>query len=293
MSAPVIGFIGLGDIGMPMARRILAAGHRLVAWNRSKDKLAGLCGQGAEAAASPADVMARCDLVGLCLTAQDAVREVAFGPGGLFEAPPGGGRKLVADFSTGAPEAAAEFARLAAEKGCGWVDAPVSGGVPGAEQGTLIVFAGGEASDVAALAPLFSAFSTRVTHMGPAGTGQMTKICNQMIVACSLLVVAETMAAGRAAGIAVERLPAALRGGFADSIPFQIFGPRMASHTFSPRLGAIDLMRKDLSLGRAMAEKAGAGTPIRDLCAKLYDGAADGTADLAAVIGLFERMNGS
>lgn len=283
-----IGFIGLGDIGMPMARRVLAAGHELVAWNRSRDKLERLCEQGARPAGSPAELMARCDLVGLCLTSQDAVREVAFGLNGLFDGEIGGQRKRIADFSTGAAEAAVEFSRLAEEKGCGWVDAPVSGGVPGAEKGTLIVFAGGEEADIASLKPLFDSFSARVTHMGSAGAGQLTKICNQMIVASSLLVVAEAMAAGRAAGIAVDRLPAALQGGFADSIPFQIFGPRMAAHSFTPRLGSIDLMKKDLLLARDMAGKAGADTPIAALCAELYGRAEDGSADLSAAIQLFE-----
>lgn len=288
----IIGFIGLGDMGLPMARRILAAGHELVAWNRSRDKLDLLQGEGAAAASSPAEVMERAEVIGLCLTSHVPVEEVAFGPQGLFSAPDPAGRTIV-DFSTGAIEAAVAFAGRAQGHGSAWVDAPVSGGAPAAQEGRLIVFAGGEAGAIAAAEPLLSAVSARVTQMGASGGGQTAKLCNQAIVASNMLVIAETLALARKAGVAVARLPEALKGGFADSTPLQIFGPRMASHAFEPRLGAIDLMIKDVGLIQALAERVGASTPMLDRARELYasargSGQVDTSGDMSRLIGLFE-----
>ncbi|WP_165191463.1 NAD(P)-dependent oxidoreductase [Caulobacter soli] len=294
--APVFGFIGLGDMGLPMARRLLAAGLQVVAWNRSPDKLAQLALEGALiAAASPAEVGARADLIGLCLTSDVAVEAVVFGPGGLLSAAPAGARRWIADFSTGDPQAAKTFAERAAALGAGWVDAPVSGGVRGASSGQLVVFAGGEAQDLEALAPLMAPLAARVTHMGPSGAGQATKICNQMIVACNVMMIAETLAVGRRAGVEVSRLPQALAGGFADSAPLQIFGPRMAEHLFLPRLGAIGLMAKDVGLALQLAGGAAGLTPLTSLCAKLYDlpdhPEISKDEDLSKLIGLFETLD--
>jgi 3-hydroxyisobutyrate dehydrogenase-like beta-hydroxyacid dehydrogenase len=291
----MLGFIGLGDMGLPMAQRLLGAGRTVVAWNRSAAKLDALVEVGAIRAASPAEVMARAELVGLCLTSDDAVDEVAWGTNGLFSVPLSG-RKLVADFSTGSPEAAVAFAAKAKTHGASWVDAPVSGGVPAASAGSLIIFAGGEAEAIAALDPLLAPLCARVSHMGPVGTGQFTKICNQMIVSCNLLVIAETLAMARKAGVDVARLPAALKGGFADSTPLQIFGPRMAKHRFEPRLGAIALMEKDVGLASALSASNNAHTPMLALARDLYSqvrhrAGIDVTADLSYLIGLFEPLS--
>ena len=122
-----LGFIGLGDMGLPMARRLLATGNKVVAWNRSAAKLEALIANGARAAETPSDVAARADLIGLCLTSHEAVEEIAWGAHGLFAAPLSG-RKVVADFSTGSPSSAAAFATRAKAHGAFWVDAPVKGG---------------------------------------------------------------------------------------------------------------------------------------------------------------------
>jgi 3-hydroxyisobutyrate dehydrogenase len=294
MTSARLGFIGLGDMGLPMARRLLG-GAPLTVWNRTAEKSRILADEGAQVARSPAQIAADCDIIGLCLTAHDAVELVAFGAGGLFGGIDGQHRVIV-DFSTGSPDRTREFARQAAALGSGWVDAPVSGGVAAAQAGTLIVMAGGDACDFEEASPLLAQLAARVTHMGPSGAGQTTKLCNQMIVACNMLVMAETIATARCAGVDVARLPEALRGGFADSLPLQIFGPRMAAHEFTPRLGAISLMEKDLLLARAMAQEAGAETPIARLCVELYAqvSSEDGLSregDIASVIGLFERLN--
>lgn len=286
-----IGFIGLGDMGLPMTRRILAAGHELIAWNRSPERLDLLASEGAIVGGLAA-VWRQSEVIGLCLTSHNAVEEVVFGPEGLFSFGEVAGLNLV-DFSTGAIEAAVSFAERSRTLGAAWVDAPVSGGVPAAQSGTLTIFAGGEAEAVAAAEPLLSAVAARVTHMGPSGSGQAAKLCNQAIVACNMLVIAETLALARRAGVDAPRLPEALKGGFADSTPLQIFGPRMAAHQFEPRLGAIDLMIKDVGLIGALAERVGADTPMLEAARALYakargSGDVDTAGDMSRLIGLFE-----
>jgi len=283
-----MGFIGLGHMGLPMARRLLAKGHPVSAWNRDHDKLKTLAAEGAYPASSPAEVMDRSDLVGLCLTSDTSVEAVAFGPHGLFTAQ-NLTDKAIADFSTGSPEAAVSFAEKANSTGALWMDTPVSGGVPAATKGSLIIFAGGEVAALNKLGPLLQAVSSRVTHMGPVGSGQLTKICNQIIVACNTLVMAETIALGRKAGVDVARFATALKGGFADSAPLQIFGPRMAEHKFQPVLGAIALMKKDIALAKSIAEQFKGGVPMLEQAAAIYgQSSIDLDADLSHLITLYE-----
>jgi 3-hydroxyisobutyrate dehydrogenase-like beta-hydroxyacid dehydrogenase len=285
-----IGFVGLGDMGLPMARRLLAYGHEVTVWNRSPGKSNALAAEGANAVCSLPELMSRSELVGLCLTSDVAVEQVAFGPDGLLNGQPLEGR-AIADFSTGSPEAAIKFAGRAAGHGVHWVDAPVSGGVPAAAAGTLIVMAGGTPEAVARLTPIFAAVSARATHVGPSGSGQTLKICNQLIVSCNFLVLAETIALARKAGVDVARLHEALRGGFADSTPLQIFGPRMASHVFEPRLGAISLMQKDVGLAAQLASRFGAEAPMLHRAMEIY--AREGLlpdADISTLISLFEKV---
>lgn len=287
-----LGFVGLGDMGLPMARRLLAQGHEVIAWNRSPAPLALLVAEGAVAAVSAAQVMAQADLIGLCLSSHEVVETVGFGIDGLFSAPTCKAR-AIADFSTGAAEAARDFSKRAMIQGVEWVDAPVSGGVAAAEKGALIVFAGGTEVGIAALAPLFTTVAARVTHMGGSGSGQVTKICNQMIVATNVIAIAETMAFARKAGVDVKALAPALADGFADSAPLRIFGPRMATQTFTPRLGAIGLMRKDAGLVQALAALTGAEVPLMDAARAVYDRVGmhpdlSFDSDLSALVRLYE-----
>lgn len=287
-----VGFVGLGDMGLPMARRLLAAGYEVIAWNRSPAPLATLAAEGATAATTPAQVMAEADLVGLCLSSHEAVATIAFGADGLFSAPTIKAQ-AIADFSTGAADATRDFAKRAAAQGIAWIDAPVSGGVAAAETGALIVFAGGTEAGLKALEPLFAAVSARVTHMGGSGSGQVTKICNQMIVAANVIAIAETTAFARKAGVDVTALAPALAGGFADSAPLRIFGPRMARQTFTPRLGAIGLMRKDAGLVQDLASQIGADVPLIDAARAVYDRVEahpdlSFDSDLSALVRLYE-----
>jgi len=266
------GFVGLGNMGLPMARRLLAAGHALTVWNRNAGKAAELVRAGARLAATPAQVLEAADVLGICVKDGAAVESVVFGPDGLASAGPRGSRKLVIDFSTIEPAQARDLGRRLRERtGASWLDAPVSGGVPGAEGGTLICFVGGEAADLEAARPFLAPLTARVTHMGPAGAGQTTKICNQMIVAVNVLTIAETYGLARRAGVDVERLAPALAGGFADSLPLQIFGPGMAAGRFEPTRSAAELMAKDIGISQRMAAELEADTPVSAFCSTLYE----------------------
>ena len=255
-----LGFLGVGLMGRPMTLRLLAAGHEVTVWNRSRDKLAAVLGKGARAADSPAAVARAAEILMMCVTDQRAAEEVLFGHGGVIEGAHRG--MVVVDFSSIAPASAREFARRLEEKGVGLVDAPVSGGVPGAEKGTLAIMAGGREEDVERARPVVMHLAARFTRMGGSGAGQTTKLCNQIIVGSLLPVIAEAIRLAEAAGVDAKKLPEALKGGFADSLPLQIFGARMASRTFEPSIGAAALMLKDLSNAAAVAAEQGIEVPM-------------------------------
>lgn len=294
-SAPRFGFAGLGVMGVPMSRHLLAAGP-LTVWNRTASRCDPLVAEGANPAASPAEVLDAADIVGVCVLDGKAVREIALGENGFASASDKAG-KVIVDFSTIAPDEAREIASELAAHGIGWIDAPVSGGVPAAEKASLIVLAGGSEEHIAKARPLIEAVSARLTHLGPSGAGQLAKLCNQMIVANSMMVMAETIAFGRRAGVDVTHLADALKGGFADSMPFQIFGPRMAAHTYEPKLGGIGVMLKDLVMAEKAAADAGAATPTSSHTIGLYKSFAERTGmslddDISALVELFDRDRG-
>ncbi|KQX23318.1 MULTISPECIES: NAD(P)-dependent oxidoreductase [unclassified Sphingomonas] len=287
-----LGFAGLGDIGGPMAERLLEHSGQLHVWNRTAAKAEAVLSQGAVWMASPAALADRCDVVGMCLTSDDAVEDLVFGSEGLLGAR-SGHRPTIVNLSTGSAERNRRFAERAEALDARWVDAPVSGGPAAARKGMLTIFLGGRDDAIVAAAPLLDALSAHRSHMGPAGAGQATKLCNQMIVASNIVTIAETIAVARAAGVDVASLPEALKGGFADSMPLQLFGPRMAAHSYLPRLGAVALMAKDVGLAQAMAAKAGTATPLIDRVGELLQGvsAIDGLSqddDLSVLVRLFE-----
>ena len=264
-----LGYLGLGMMGLPMTRRLLKAGHDVTVWNRSASKAADLVEAGAKPAAHPCDVAAAASIIFLCLTDAAAVEEVVFGPDGLASA--AGSGKLVVDFSSIHPDAArAIAARLKMANGMDWIDAPVSGGSIGAEEGTLAVMAGGDAADIERVRPYVLAMARRLTHMGPTGAGQTTKLCNQVIVGCAMAVLAEATRLAVNAGIDAKRLPEALAGGFADSIPLQLFVPRMVQAIHSPPQGHIATMLKDLDTVIDVARATSSPVPMASLAAQLF-----------------------
>ncbi len=265
---PRLGFAGIGLMGLPMSTRLLEAGFPLTVWNRSVDKTESLRAAGARVAGDPAALAAGSDIVLLSLADTEVVEAVVFGSGGIAEGARSG--TVLVDHSSIEPAATRAFAaRLAERCDMAWVDAPVSGGVAGAEQGRLAIMAGGEAALVESLRPVMAPLSQRFTHMGPVGAGQLTKVCNQMLVGCNALVIAEVIALARRAGIDAGRIPEALKGGFADSIPLQILGPQMASDSFEPVKWHVRTLLKDLDTATLLSREEGSATPMAALGAQL------------------------
>ena len=255
-------------MGKPMTLRLLAAGYTVGVWNRSKDKLVPVTAKGAVAKDSPAEVARFADIVMMCVTDQNSVKEVLFGAGGVAEGAAEG--KIVIDFSSIAPSAAREYAAKLESLGMGYIDAPVSGGTVGAEEGTLAIMAGGKSEHIEFVRPLIAELASRFTRMGGPGTGQVTKLANQVIVASLFPVIAEAMRLAEAAGVDAAKLPEALRGGFADSKPLQVFGPRMASRAYEPALGTSNVMLKDLMNAVTLAEEAGVPLPMARAAVERY-----------------------
>jgi 3-hydroxyisobutyrate dehydrogenase len=290
-----IAFIGTGLMGAPLVRRLLGAGFELRIWNRTTSKLRDLTAAGAFPAATVAEACAGADAACLCLSDAHAVEETVFGIDGLIAAAPP--PALLIDFSTIGPDATVRFAtRLRAAGGITWIDAPVSGGPTGAATGRLVVFCGGDPDSVARAQPIFAAVSQRVTHFGGSGNGQAAKLCNQVIVAVTLAAIAESLALAEHAHLDPVQLVDALAGGYADSIPLQTFGRRMASRTYEPKLGEIATMAKDISLAANLAAESGPALPTVAAAASMYE-AAERTGlaahDLGALIELYSGSGGA
>jgi len=261
-----LGFIGIGLMGKPMTLRLLNAGFSVNVWTRNPEKLKPVLDAGAKACASIAELVRSSEVIILCL-ADTAVVEAIVRNEILANGTAG---KLLIDLSSIHPENTRQLAALLHEKcGMGWVDAPVSGGVAGAEQGTLAIMAGGNAEHIEVarlvLAPLYK----QLTHMGEVGCGQITKICNQMIVSCNVLVIAEMMALAKQAGVDAEQIPLALAGGFADSKPLQIVAPEMAAETFEPVKWRVKTLLKDLNMAVDLSVKQGNAIPMSALASQL------------------------
>jgi len=263
---PTLGFIGIGLMGKPITLRLLDAGFSVNVWNRSPEKLQPVTDAGARACGSVAELVRASEVIILCLADTAVVESIVRND----IAANGAADKLLIDLSSIHPENTRQLASLLYQQcGMGWVDAPVSGGVAGAEQGNLAIMAGGSAENIeiarTALAPLYK----QLTHMGEVGSGQITKICNQMIVSCNVLVIAEMMALAKQAGVDAGQIPAALAGGFADSKPLQIVGTEMATETFEPVKWRVKTLLKDLNMAVDLSAKQGTAVPMSALASQL------------------------
>jgi len=269
-------------MGAPMIRHLLRAGHRVQVWNRTAAKAAALVADGARLAATPREMAREADVAMLCVADAAAVEAVVFGADGLLGDASAAGPvrvKRIVDHSSIPPDVTRDLAARAAARGVGWVDAPVSGGVGGAQAGTLAVMAGGAAADVDAVAPLLRAYSARVTHMGDAGAGQTTKLCNQAIVTATVAAIAEAVSLARRSGIDATKLPDALAGGWADSALLRTFVPRMTAEQREP-IGALKTFQKDVDTIAAAAWQTGTPMPVAGTVQQLLR--------LAAAMGLAE-----
>ena len=263
---PTLGFIGIGLMGKPMTLRLLNAGFNVNAWNRSPEKLTPVVNAGAKGCASIAELVQASTVILLCLADTAAVESVILNE--ILEH--GTADRLLIDLSSIHPENTRHLAATLYEKcGMGWVDAPVSGGVVGAEQGSLAVMAGGSMENIAVARVVLAPLYKQLTHMGDVGSGQVTKICNQMIVACNVLVIAEMMALAKQAGVDAGKIPEALAGGFADSKPLQIVGPQMALDVFEPVKWRVKTLLKDLNMAVDLSVNLGSAIPLSGLAAQL------------------------
>jgi 3-hydroxyisobutyrate dehydrogenase len=240
-----IGFIGLGIMGQGMARNLLKAGHALTVWNRTAAKAEALQAEGARVAASPGELAAGCDIVFCCVSDTPDVEAVLLGEAGAIHGLRAG--SLVVDMSTISPDATRAIARTLAERGVGFLDAPVSGGSEGAAKGTLSIMVGGDPEHVARAQPYFEAMGKTVTHVGPVGDGQMVKLVNQILVVVTMLGVSEALTFAQAGGLDLEKTLAAVSGGAAGSWMLSNRGPQVIADDWRPGF-TIDLQQKDLRL---------------------------------------------
>jgi len=261
-----LGFIGIGLMGQPMTCRLLNAGFKVNVWNRSAEKLATVTNAGATAFLSIKDLTLASDVIILCLANTTVVESIVKNEILNSDATD----KLIIDLSSIHPHTTQQLAaELKQYCNINWVDAPVSGGTVGAEQGTLAIMAGGAASDIEIAKIILKPLYSQLTHMGDIGSGQVTKICNQMIVSCNVMVIAEMMALAQSAGVDAEKIPQALAGGFADSKPLQIVGPEMATETFEPIKWRVQTLLKDLNMAVDLSKQQGNSIPMSGLAAQL------------------------
>lgn len=252
-----IAFLGMGLMGSRMASRLLAADFEVAVWNRSPAACLPLIEQGA----SQLNVQHIADypVILVCLADDTAVEHVFEQIQPYLQA-----GQIIVDFSSLSVNKTLELAKLAAEQQIIWIDSPVSGGTAGAEQGSLVIFAGGDAEIISKLQPLYTALSQRVTRMGDVGTGQATKICNQLIVAANSTLIAEAVALAEHAGVDTRLLAPALANGFADSKPFQILAPRMATAQYQPVQWKVQTLSKDLQNAVFLAQQYQLDIPVAE-----------------------------
>ncbi|WP_327319784.1 NAD(P)-dependent oxidoreductase [Streptomyces sp. NBC_01235] len=278
-----VGVAGLGVMGSAIARRLLGCERAVRVYDIRPEAVAELALEGAATAQSPA-LLSTSGVVILSLNTAEIVERAVFGPGGILSAAPDG--VLVIDMSSVDPGRTREFAERAAKLGAGWVDAPLSGGAPAVKRGELTLMLGGEVEHVERALPVLGALASRLTHLGPAGSGQLVKAVNQVLVGCGFAALAEAAALVRAAGLPSRQVLTALTGGRADSALLQEFFVKFAEADLSPT-GRISNMVKDLDSARDHARSAGVPLPVTTAVAELHRwlaAAGHGDADNAALM---------
>jgi 2-hydroxy-3-oxopropionate reductase len=287
-----VGFIGLGLMGRPMARHLLAAGNPLTVHSRSAPPVDELVAEGAARAASPAEVASASDVVITMLPDTPDVELVLFGDGGVAET--ASRDSLVIDMSTIDPIATRSFAERLGSNGIAMLDAPVSGGDVGAKAGTLSIMVGGPEDAFERARPLFEAMGSTIVHVGPAGAGQVTKACNQLVIAAAIEAVGEAFVLARKAGVEPAKVREALLGGFAGSKVLDLHGRRMLDGAFEPGFRAA-LMAKDARIVLEAADRLGAPVPGFRAVAERLEGmltAGRGDLDYTALVTLLEDEAG-
>lgn len=288
-----IGFIGLGIMGLPMARNLMKAGFELtIVGGHAKEAVKELQAAGAAVVATPGDVAAAAELVVTCLPDTPDVREVVAGANGILDgARPG---LVVVDHSTIAPMAAREIAAACAEKSVAFLDAPVSGGQQGAVAGTLSIMVGGDGEALRRAMPVLEAMGKKIVHVGASGAGQFTKACNQIICAITWQAIGEGMALGAKAGVDPAKMLEAVSAGAARCWALEVRTPRLLDGDFKPGFMA-KLQHKDLVIATDAAKRLGVPLPFTALVTELYAAlktAGKGDWDTSALVTIEEALAG-
>jgi 3-hydroxyisobutyrate dehydrogenase-like beta-hydroxyacid dehydrogenase len=286
---PTIGFIGLGLMGQAFTECLCRLGYTVIGYDLAAKKITAAAAHGTQPATSAADLTARADMVLICVTSTDGVREAVFGPGGVVES--ASADKLLIDHSTSVVQATKDMAaELLQRTGMGWIDAPVSGGPPAAQSGSLAIMAGGAEADIARAACVLDDLAAQCTHMGPVGAGQVTKMINQVLVLNNYAVLAEALTMAEAGGIDAAKIPEALGAGHAGSNMLAAMYPRMLARDFAPA-GFARQVLKDLDMVHDLAKSLAVPTPMSSQTANLYrilNSKGHGELDGIAVLKLFD-----
>jgi 3-hydroxyisobutyrate dehydrogenase len=275
-------------MGSGMASNLIAQGHPLTVWNRTKAKAEAIAG--AQVANTLEDLAASADIIMICVS--DSPDVVAVVEGGLLSGLRDG--QLIVDHSTISPAVTRNLAQRVAAKGVGWIDAPVSGGSEGALNGTLSTMVGGSAEDLARVRPYLESYSTTITHVGPIGSGQLVKLVNQILVVGNQMAVSEALLFARRAGLDLEATLNAVKGGAAGSWMLANRGPQMIADDWRPGF-TIDLQQKDLRLVLDAADDHGTPLPATSLIFQLYralQASGHGHEGNHALIKALEQMTG-
>lgn len=280
-----IAFLGMGLMGSRMATRLIQAGFNVAVWNRTEAACEVLLDMGATAL--KLENIGQYPVILSCVADDTAIQTIYDQVDAHLHAD-----QVWVDFSSLSVDQTKSLAEHARTRDVHWIDSPVSGGTIGAEHGTLVIFAGGDRQIIQDLSLIYNVLCQRVTCMGSSGTGQATKICNQLIVAANSTLIAEAVALAAHAGVDTTLLAPALAGGFADSKPFQILTPRMATHTFEPIQWKVQTLSKDLNNALQLAEHFNLNIPVakqalQQLQTHQNKGYAE--ADLASIIQLIEQ----
>jgi len=287
-----VGFIGLGHMGMPMARNILKKGFELHVYNRTRSKAESLAAQGATMADSPADLTRRVDIVLACLADIPASEEVFLGKNGIvIAARPG---QILADHSTVDPETSGKLYQAAKRKGAHFLDAPISGGPGGAEAATLAIMIGGDEQAFRQALPVFQALGQTIVYMGGSGAGTATKLVNQMLVGVHTLASCEAMLLGIKLGVDTKRLAQVLMASWGASRMLERNAPFIIQREFGPSAAPIRNLVKDLGIIAELGEKMGLSFPSMKQAERINTMAADhglASHDLTAIYQLLEQGN--
>jgi 2-hydroxy-3-oxopropionate reductase len=285
-----IGFIGLGIMGKPMAHNLMKAGHKLVVYNRSQAPVKELAADGATGADSPKAVASQSGVVITMLPDSPQVQEVMTGKEGVLAGAKAG--TLVIDMSTISPVVTQEVAKAAQAQGVRMLDAPVSGGDLGAQQGTLSIMVGGSAEDFAQAKPIFEVLGKTVVHVGGTGAGQVVKACNQIVVALTIEAVSEALVLGSKAGVDPSVILKVLSGGLAANRVMEVRGPNFLQHNFQPGF-KIALHHKDLGIALAAGREYGVPLPVTALVDQMLQALklrGQGDQDHSAILTLIEDL---